>query len=230
MQEGYLRQGAPILRRSGIFLAMVGPVATRTGASDTAKLMNIEQTQGWAEPDVSLSSDRVTRWFALNVTARHEKVVSQLLQNKGCETFLPLYTRRHRYERRFREFELPLFPGYVFCRSDLATRLPILTTPGVIRMVGAGRIPIPVDDDEIRALKSVAEAGVSMYPLSRWQPGQLGRIIDGPLTGIEGIVVREKQSLRLVLSVSLLQRSVFLEIDSACVVLAQSALTAGHHR
>lgn len=88
--------------------------------------------------------DQQRKWFALSVTVRHEKIVSQLLQNKGFETFLPLYTRRHQYVRRVLEFELPLFPGYLFCRVDPAARLPILTTPGVLQMIGAGRVPNPV--------------------------------------------------------------------------------------
>src|SRR5713226_3380460 len=108
------------------------------------------------------ASDAEQKWFALSVTVRHEKIVSQVLQNKGFETFLPLYTRRHQYSRRVRSFELPLFPGYLFCRSDFETRLPILTTPGVLRMVGAGRIPIPVEDGEIASLQIASRAGAPM--------------------------------------------------------------------
>jgi len=160
------------------------------------------------------------RWFAISVMARHEKIVSQLLGNKGFETFLPLYTRQHQYAHRVRGFELPLFPGYLFCRSDLATRLPILTTPGVLRMVGAGRVPIPVEDSEILSLQKASQAGARMIPHPYWQSGQTGRITGGPLAGIEGIVVTEKQAVRLVLSVTLLQRSVLLEIDSDCVTRA----------
>jgi transcription antitermination factor NusG len=157
------------------------------------------------------------KWFAVSVTARHEKIVSQLLYNKGFETFLPLYTRRHQYAGRVRKFELPLFPGYLFCLSDSATRLPILTTPGVLRMLGTGRLPIPVEDGEIASLQRASQAGASMVPYPYWQSGHAGRITAGPLAGIEGIVVTEKRSVRLVLSVSLLQRSVLLEIDSDCV-------------
>ncbi len=157
------------------------------------------------------------KWFALSVTARHEKIVSQLLHNKGFETFLPLYTRRHQYARRVRSFELPLFTGYLFCRSDFTTRLQILTTPGVLRMLGTGRIPIPVEDAEIASLQRASQARLSMVPCPYWQSGQAGRITAGPLAGMEGIVVTEKRSVRLVLSVSLLQRSVLLEIDSDCV-------------
>ncbi|HEV2201966.1 MAG TPA: transcription termination/antitermination NusG family protein [Bryobacteraceae bacterium] len=163
------------------------------------------------------------RWFALSVTVRHEKIVSQLLHNKGMETFLPLYTRRHQYARRIREFELPLFPGYLFCRSDPTVRLPILTTPGVQRIIGAGRNPIPLEDSEINSLQRAADAGISMVPHPYWHSGQKGRIAKGPLAGLEGTVVNAKDSIRLVLSVGLLQRSVLLEIDAECVTLVEGA-------
>ena len=172
------------------------------------------QTGGPGEPEPE------RRWFALSVKVRHEKVVSQLLRHKGLETFLPLHTRRHRYGPRVREFDLPLFPGYLFCRSNPAIRLPILTTPGVLQMIGAGRVPIPVDDHEITSLRQAAEAGVPMVPHPFLQSGQLGRITCGPLAGLEGVVVNIKKSVRLMLSVTLLQRSVLLEIDSDCVALA----------
>jgi len=77
--------------------------------------MPVRESSFVSESAHEAGADR--RWFALSVTARHEKIVSQLLLNKGFETFLPLYTRRHQYARRVRRFELPLFPGYLFCRA-----------------------------------------------------------------------------------------------------------------
>lgn len=159
-------------------------------------------------------------WFALSVRSRHEKVVEQVLSNKGFETFLPLYTRRHQYDRRFREFDLPLFPGYLFCRFNPSACLPILTTPGVLRLVGAGRTPIPVDTEEIMSIRRAIEANVPMTPYPHWCPGQVCVITSGALAGIEGVIVDVRNPVRLVLSVSLLQRSVLLEIDSSCVLLA----------
>src|SRR6266852_4004402 len=97
--------------------------------------MNNEYGQSCVQTEAPPAPDAARKWFALSVTVRHEKVVSTLLHHKGFETFLPLYVQRHQYDRRFRKFHLPLFPGYVFCRSDPATRLLILTTPGVLRMV-----------------------------------------------------------------------------------------------
>jgi transcription antitermination factor NusG len=173
-----------------------------------------------AEREVHSLTGAEFKWFALGVTSRHEKIASQVLRSKGYHTFLPSYVRRHQYGHRTREFDLPLFPGYLFCRLDPLVRLPVLTTPGVLRLIGAGRSPIPVEDEEITSLQRASEAGVSMTPYPYWQTGQKGRITGGPLAGVEGIVLSARHPVRLVLSVRLLQRSVLLEIDYDCVVLA----------
>ncbi|HTQ55176.1 MAG TPA: transcription termination/antitermination NusG family protein [Bryobacteraceae bacterium] len=159
------------------------------------------------------------QWFALRIAPRHEKTVSGVLCNKGYETLLPLCAHSHRYGRRSRSFDLPLFPGYLFCRFAWQSRLPILTTPGVLRLVGAGKLPVPVADQEIWSLRRAMQEQVSMHPHPYWVRGQRARITDGALAGIEGIVTSAKPPFRLVLSVELLQRSVLLEIDQECISL-----------
>jgi transcriptional antiterminator NusG len=159
-------------------------------------------------------ANSIEKWFALVVKPRHEKAVSTMLEDKGYETFLPLYRQRHTYSRgRFKVVELPLFPGYVFSRFDPWLRLPILTTPGVFYVVGVGRTPAPLDDQEIESLQIVVKAGHCAQPHPFLEAGQRVRITDGPLTGVEGVLVYEKQSPRLVLSITLLQRSVRAEVD-----------------
>ena len=159
------------------------------------------------------------RWFALGIAPRHEKAVSGVLCNKGYETLLPLYKKHHQYGNRARSFEVPLFPGYLFCRFDPSARLPILTTPGVLGVVGAGKTPIPVGDHEILSMRRAMSARLPMTPHPYWTRGQRGRIIAGPLAGVEGVIVTAKSPVRLVLSVELLQRSVMLELDGDCVSL-----------
>jgi len=153
------------------------------------------------------------RWFALCTRAQHEKSVSSALRSKGYEEFLPLYRCRRRWSDRFKEIELPLFPGYVFCRFDLNRRLPILTTPGVALIVGSGRTPLPVEDHEIAALQSIASSKFETEPWPFLQVGQRVRIEQGVLEGVEGILLALKKPHRLVVSVTLLQRSVAVEID-----------------
>lgn len=167
-----------------------------------------------------MSTGSSAEWFALRIAPRHEKAASEILCNKGYETLLPLYLRRHQYGRRSRSFELPLFPGYLFCRFDSSARLPILTTPGVLLVVGAGKTPVPVAEDEILPLRRAMETHASMTPHPYGNGGQRGRITSGPLAGLEGMIMNPKPPVRLILSVELLQRSVMLEVDAECVSLA----------
>ncbi len=159
-------------------------------------------------------------WYALQVRPRFEKMVASALVSKGYEGFLPLYRHRSRWSDRIKEVHLPLFPGYLFCRFDVNKRLPILVTPGVIHIVGIGKIPHPVDDTEIAALEKIVLSGLQAEPRSYLTIGQKIRIEIGPMAGVEGILLAQKGANRLVVSVSLLQRSVSVEIDESWVVPA----------
>jgi transcription antitermination factor NusG len=113
--------------------------------------------------------------------------------------------------------EAPLFAGYVFCRFDVLKRLPILVTPGVVGVVSRGRVPVAIDPVEMAAIQKLVSSGVQAEPWSYLEVGQRVRIEDTALQGVEGILVGFKGSRRIVVSVSLLQRSVALEIDRAVV-------------
>ena len=167
----------------------------------------------------SNSETDIPQWFALAVKPRFDKVVARTLANKGYETLLPMYKKRHTYAARNKESELPLFPGYVFCRFNVLTRLPILTTPGVTQILGMGNRPSPLSEAEMFSLQKVLDVRFPLRPFPFLQAGQRVRIEGGMLTGVVGIVIRIKDSLRLILSISLLQRSVLLEIDGYQVSL-----------
>jgi transcription antitermination factor NusG len=153
------------------------------------------------------------QWFALVVRPRFEKAVARRLELKGYETLLPIYKKYRKYGTRSKSSELPLFPGYVCCRFDVQARLPILMTPGVIHVLGAGNMPIPISEMEISCLQTAIRARLSLQPFAFVNAGQRVRISSGVLAGMEGIVLKSKPGLRLILSVTLLQRSVMLEID-----------------
>ena len=159
----------------------------------------------------------VEDWFALTVKPRHDKAVASGLQAKGFETLLPTYKTCHRYAPRLKEWELPLFPGYFFCRFNPRFRLPILTTPGVVGVVGAGSNPVPLDEGELASLRSAIRAHAQLQPFAFLPAGQKVRIERGAFSGVEGIVVRVKPNPALVISITLLQRSVLLEIEPDCV-------------
>jgi transcription antitermination factor NusG len=157
------------------------------------------------------------RWFALQVRTRWESSTVVLLSGKGYETLLPTFKARKRWNGKLREVHAPLFPGYVFCRFEAQKRLPILVTPGVLAVVGRGRIPLPVDDTEISAIQTVVSSGFRAEPWPYLEVGQKIRIESDVLSGLEGILINFKGNHRIVVSVSLLRRSVALEIDRSCV-------------
>jgi transcription antitermination factor NusG len=141
-------------------------------------------------------------------------IAAATLRGKGYEEFLPLYRSRRRWSDRFKELELPLFPGYLFCRCDVTDRLmPILTTPGVIGIVGAGKTPVPIDEEEIEAIRAILRSGLAALPWPFLTIGSRVYIERGPLAGLEGIITNADKVYRLIVSVNLLQRSVAVEID-----------------
>ena len=160
----------------------------------------------------SENSSENHRWFALRIKARREKLVAASLRGKGYEEFLPLYRCRRYWSDRIKSQELPLFPGYVFCRFDVNSRLPILVTPGVMLIVGCAKVPLPVEDSEIAALQSIVSSGLQSEPWPYLRIGQRVRIERGSLEGVEGILLATKPQ-RLVVSVTILQRSVAVEIE-----------------
>ncbi|HVB57950.1 MAG TPA: transcription termination/antitermination NusG family protein [Candidatus Acidoferrales bacterium] len=166
-------------------------------------------------------------WFALQVRARREGNVADYLSGNGYEWFLPLYKCRKVWSDRIKEIETPLFPGYLFCRFNPLNRLPILKTPGVIQVVGYNRIPVPVDGREIAAIQILAASGIPNQPWPFLSLGDRIRIESGPLRGLEGILSAFKGSHRLVASVSLLQRSVAVDIDSAFVTSLKTVRAKG---
>jgi len=168
------------------------------------------------------SADSPVQWFALSTRSQREKLVATLLHNKGYEQFLPLYRCRHRWSDRMKAMDKPLFPGYVFCRFDIQKRLPILTTPGVRHIAGVGKTPLPVNDDEIRGLQRIVESGLQAQPWPFLQVGERLRIEQGALQGVEGILIGIRKPHRLIVSITLLQRSVAVELDGDVAVASSS--------
>ena len=152
-------------------------------------------------------------WFALTVKPRHEKLASQHLRARGLEEFLPLYHARRKWSDRTQVVDLPLFPGYLFCRFPTQAWLQVLSTPGVQTVVGFGRRPAPVSDGEVSAIQSMLASGLPVIPWEFVRAGDRVEIKGGPLTGMQGLAVREKGIDRLVVNVDLLQRAVAVEID-----------------
>jgi transcription antitermination factor NusG len=153
--------------------------------------------------------------------------VASHLAGQGYDCFLPKYKSVRRWSDRTKELEEPLFPGYLFCRFDFQNRRPLLITPGVIQIVGVGRTPIPVDEAELETVRQAVQSGLPNQPWPYLEAGQRVRVTYGSLSGLEGLLVHFKGSHRVVISVTLLQRSVAMEVDLAWVTPVSKKQTVG---
>ncbi|MGC1484119.1 MAG: UpxY family transcription antiterminator [Candidatus Acidiferrum sp.] len=151
-------------------------------------------------------------WYALYTRHQHEKMVDQVLTHKGFSTFLPLYATTHNWKDRTKALTLPLFPCYVFLKGGIERRLQILTTPGIYGLVSSGGQPAAIPDFEIEAIRRVVESGTRVEAHPYLKCGNWVRVKSGPLTGIEGILVRKKNMFRLVLSVEILGTGAAIEV------------------
>ena len=167
-------------------------------------------------------------WHALYTRHQHEKSVADILHTKGFEVFLPVCRTRNRWADRYKLVEIPLFAGYVFARLDRARPHAVLSTPGVLQIVGSGRQPEPVLESEIAAIRRAVDANCQLRECDFFVKGHRATVMSGALAGLEGTIVSLKQESRLVLSISLLQRSVALEIDGSVVRVESDSVPRGY--
>lgn len=155
------------------------------------------------------------QWFALYTCANQEKRVAAQLEARGVEHFLPLYRSRRNWKDRRVFLDLPLFPGYVFARFEWLERVRVLQARGMVRIVGANGRPCPLPEKDIEVLRIGIVGALRFEPHPYLAAGARVRILQGPLAGMTGILVRKKNSCRVVLSVDLIARSVAVEVDAA---------------
>jgi transcription antitermination factor NusG len=162
-------------------------------------------------------------WFAIQVMPRHEKSVDRILEHKGCDHFLPTYRVSRKWSDRIKTVVEPLFPGYVFCRSQSNLMAIIRGLPGIICIVAFGGIPHPIPDKEIEALQQIVRGKQKYGVVPYLSVGQKVQVISGPLIGIIGIITQFKNHDRLVISLDAIMKSVSVEIDQLDVALFQAA-------
>jgi len=155
-----------------------------------------------------------SNWYAVRVKPNCERVAASSLSGKGFDHCLPVHSLEKRWSDRNKRIERPLFPGYVFCRFGAGQRGAVLTTPGVMHVVCFGGIPAPLDPADIEAVRAVATSGLAVEPWPYLENGQRVWIEKGPISGVGGVVMDSKSGRRLIVSVTLLRRSVAVEVDA----------------
>jgi len=156
-------------------------------------------------------------WYAVYTRHQHEKNVARVLESKGLEVFLPLYTAIHRWKDRNKRLLLPLFPCYLFVRNPQELWQPILSTPGVHSVVGFSKRPATIPWVELEAIRRLVGSDLGAEPHPFLVCGARVRLRAGPLQGIEGLLLRKKTIWKLVVSIEMLQRAVAVEVDASIV-------------
>ncbi len=167
---------------------------------------------------VARASDTCPEWWAVYTRHQHEKTVADMLSWKGLEVFLPLYESRRRWKDRYKVLTLPLFPCYVFVRGGGNRRLQIVTTPGVHMILYRGEQVAAIPEGEIEAIRKTVEGNFRVEPHPYLKCGTKVRVKSGSMEGVEGVLVRQKNMYRMVLSVNMLAQSVAVEVDASNVV------------
>lgn len=163
---------------------------------------------------VPVGSCGAPEWFAIYVMPRHEKRIAEHLRVRQIEHFLPLYgTRRKWRDGSNVTVQLPLFPSYLFVRAPRGQRARALEVPGVLSAVGR-RESSSIPDIYIDSLRKAVSLGKA-EPHPYLATGTVVNIRSGFMAGLQGIVVRQKSSCRVVLSLELIMRSVAVEVDIA---------------
>jgi transcription antitermination factor NusG len=180
-----------------------------SGVNETENFMNVA-----VAPAIT---PQTYPWYAVRVRSRFEFVTSAALAERGYDTFLPSYRSRRTWSDRTKEIDVPLFPGYLFCRFDSAHAHRVLNSPGVIHVVSMGTKPLPVDEQEVASIQKVCTLGRAAQPWPFLQAGRRVHIECGPLAGTEGIVLKVKSGWRIVVSLTLLQRAVAAEVESGWI-------------
>jgi transcription antitermination factor NusG len=153
-------------------------------------------------------------WYAVRVKPNCERAAASSLNSKGFEHCLPVHRQMKRWSDRYKLVEKPLFPGYIFCRFEASRRVAVLSAPGVLHVVCFGGVPAPIEPAEIAAVQAVVTSGLTVEPWPYVENGQRVWIEKGPLAGVSGVVLDSKLGRRLIVSVTMLMRSLAVEVDA----------------
>ncbi|MGD9022565.1 MAG: UpxY family transcription antiterminator [Deltaproteobacteria bacterium] len=145
-------------------------------------------------------------WYVVHTRSRFEQVVFDGFDRKILEAFLPKITVMSKRRDRRKKIRIPLFPGYVFIRSDLNPheRLEIVKTTGVVRLVGNKDGPVPVPDDAIESLRIIIAVDSPVETGTRFKKGDRVMVVEGPFVGVTGIFVRYRGFGRVVVAIEAL--------------------------
>ena len=156
-------------------------------------------------------------WYALRVRHRNETISSVFLRSQGFVVYNPTCAAKRQWSDRIKRLDVPLFPGYIFCQMLPSQRVVVCGAPGVVQIVSVGKVPAPVDPSEMEGILRSVEYGFRAEPAAMPQPKDRVLIQSGPFRGLDGVVLGNTKRKTIILSLSLLQRAIAVEVDETDV-------------
>ena len=193
---------------------------TRSWDSEGEAMSNVSSSDSFIATSTPKGPCTDLGWYALSTRSRHEKMVRDRLASIGVEPFLPLTRKLNQWSDRKVWTQSPLFSGYCFARFSLMNSHAILQTPGIVRIVGS-LMPEAIPDEELAALKKLAESDRPFEPHDYLAEGAWVQVVRGPLTGLRGQLLRKAGHHSLVIRVHLIQQAATVHIDMSEVVSVQ---------
>ncbi|QTA90282.1 UpxY family transcription antiterminator [Desulfonema magnum] len=163
-----------------------------------------------------MTKDTLIRaWYALHTKSRFENVVNERLMGKSIEVFLPKIQVPSKRRDRKKIIQIPLFPGYLFVKTDLNPyeHLEIVKTTGAVSLIGNARGPVAVPSEDIESLKIMVVANKEVITGYQLQEGDRVMVVGGPFSGMTGIFVRYKGINRVVINISALGQFASVEVN-----------------
>ena len=153
-------------------------------------------------------------WIVVRSKPRSEKIAYAQLKEKGIEAYLPLLKERRKWSDRKKWVEFPLFSSYLFAKIEIKNSIFVLQTNGVSSLVKFGELIAIVQDEVVHAIKLAIDGGYQLTPTEYFIAGNAVEVIEGPMRGVKGIVVKLKGKDRLVIKIDAIQQALSIDIDT----------------
>jgi transcriptional antiterminator NusG len=166
-------------------------------------------------------------WYVLHTKSRHENVVNEGLIKKSLECFLPKITVKSKRRDRNLMIRVPLFPGYIFVKTDLTPHehIEIVKTVGAVRLIGNKNGPIHVPLETVESLKIMVAGDHLITTGNSFKKGDKVMVVYGPFAGVKGIFVRYRGKNRVVVNVEALGQYAQVDVDENDVELLPEILS-----
>jgi transcription elongation factor/antiterminator RfaH len=166
-------------------------------------------------------------WYVMHTKSRHEKIVNDLLLKKSVEAYLPIITMPSKRRDRKAMIRVPLFPGYLFVKTDLHpnSHLEVVKTAGAVRLIGNRQGPLPVPDETVESLQIMVDSDNLVTTGHRLASGDKVMVIYGPFAGVVGTFVRYGGKGRVIVSIEALGQYAGVEVSEEDIEIIPKILS-----